>query len=165
MESLKRKLSTTRRPETVNRNLLPELNQYKQNNVALQKQIESLMAKLNESKKGERALKTKLDEVEQKCVEWQDQAGKADKLTKNVQALQNTIDHLENRLEIANIERLDAEEQLFNLRDQKSPFDMALPKLQVATAIDCAEKKVSCTSRSTLPFNPYFDQCKSGLMS
>jgi hypothetical protein len=36
MESLKRKLSTTRRPETVNRNFLPELNQYKQNTVALQ---------------------------------------------------------------------------------------------------------------------------------
>lgn len=36
MESLKRKLSTTRRPETTGRNLLPELNQYKQNNVALQ---------------------------------------------------------------------------------------------------------------------------------
>lgn len=36
MESLKRKLSTTRRPETAGRSLLPELNQYKQNNVALQ---------------------------------------------------------------------------------------------------------------------------------
>jgi hypothetical protein len=36
MENLKRKLSSTRRPETASRNLLPELNQYKQNNVALQ---------------------------------------------------------------------------------------------------------------------------------
>jgi len=36
MENLKRKLSTTRRPETASRNLLPELNQYKQNYVALQ---------------------------------------------------------------------------------------------------------------------------------
>ncbi|KAH7378796.1 hypothetical protein BKA66DRAFT_513200 [Pyrenochaeta sp. MPI-SDFR-AT-0127] len=143
MESLKRKLSTTRRPETTNRNLLPELNQYKQNNVALQKQIESLMAKLNESKKSERTLRAALDEVEQKCVEWQDAAGKADNLTKNVQALQNTIDHLENRLEIANIERIDAEEQLFNLRDQKSPFDIASPKLQVSTVIDRVEKKAT----------------------
>jgi hypothetical protein len=36
METLKRRLSSTRRPETMNRNLLAELNQYKQNNVALQ---------------------------------------------------------------------------------------------------------------------------------
>lgn len=36
MENLKRKLSSTRRPETASRNLLPELNQFKQNNVALQ---------------------------------------------------------------------------------------------------------------------------------
>jgi hypothetical protein len=36
MDTLKRRLSSTRRLETTNRNLIPELNQYKQNNVALQ---------------------------------------------------------------------------------------------------------------------------------
>ncbi|KAF1843913.1 uncharacterized protein K460DRAFT_153963 [Cucurbitaria berberidis CBS 394.84] len=143
MENLRRKLSTTKRPETASRNLLPELNQYKQNNVALQKQIESLMAKLNESKKSERALQTTLNEVEQKLVKWQEKADKAEKLAKSVQALQNTIDHLENRLEIANIERLDAEEQLFNLQVQKSPFDVALPKLQMPSDADRRETKVS----------------------
>lgn len=143
MENLRRKLSTTKRPETTNRNLLPELNQYKQNNVALQKQIESLMAKLNESKKKEREARTTLEGAEEKCVEWQEKAVKVDKLVKSVQALQNTIDHLENRLEIANIERLDAEEQLFNLQIQKSPFDVALPRLQMPSAKDLNETKVS----------------------
>jgi predicted nucleic acid-binding Zn-ribbon protein len=123
MENLKRKLSSTRRPETASRNLLPELNQYKQNNVALQKQIESLMAKLNESKQSERALRTSLDDMTEKCNEWQMKAEEAGKAVKSAQALQNTIDHLESRLEIANIERLDAEEQLFNVQSQKSPFD------------------------------------------
>lgn len=131
MENLKRKLSSTRRPETASRNLLPELNQYKQNNVALQKQIESLMAKLNESKKSERALKTSLEEMTQSCSDWQDKAEEAGKVAKSAQALQNTIDHLENRLEIANIDKLDAEEQLFNFQSQKSPFDFKLPHLQI----------------------------------
>ena len=134
MESLKRKLSSTRRPETANRNLLPELNQYKQNNVALQKQIESLMSKLNEAKKSDRESRNALDEVVQQCTEWQGKASKAEEVAKSVQALQNTIDHLENRLEIANIERLDAEEQLFNLRVDKSPFEAILPKLQLPAA-------------------------------
>ena len=87
-----------------------------------------------------------LDGAEQKCVEWKEKAGKADKLAKSVQALQNTIDHLENRLEIANIERLDAEEQLFNFQIQKSPFDVALPKLQMPSAVDLKESKVRSTS-------------------
>ncbi|KAI4624359.1 uncharacterized protein J4E87_005860 [Alternaria ethzedia] len=124
MESLKRKLSATRRPETTTRNLLPELNQYRQNNVALQQQIESLMAKLNESKKSERELRSTLGLTEMRCAEFEDKAAHADKLAKSTQALQNTIDHLESRLEIANTERLDAEEQLSNLVNGKSPFDL-----------------------------------------
>ncbi|KAH7085521.1 hypothetical protein BKA63DRAFT_499767 [Paraphoma chrysanthemicola] len=131
MESLKRKLSTTRRPETANRNLLPELNQYRQNNVALQKQIESLMAKLNEAKKNERATKVSADEAARECEEWREKAMAAEKTVKSAQALQNTIDHLENRLEIANIEKLDAQEQLFNVQSERTPFDFELPRLQV----------------------------------
>ncbi|KAH7095175.1 hypothetical protein FB567DRAFT_21922 [Paraphoma chrysanthemicola] len=134
MESLKRKLSTTRRPETTNRNLLPELNQYKQNNVALQKQIESLMAKLNEAKKNERATKVSADEAVRQCEEWREKAMTAEKTVKSAQALQNTIDHLENRLEIANIEKLDAQEQLFNVQSERTPFDFELPRLQVPRA-------------------------------
>ncbi|KAF1838000.1 hypothetical protein BDW02DRAFT_68353 [Decorospora gaudefroyi] len=143
MENLKRKLSTTRRPETTTRNLLPELNQYKQNNVALQKQIESLMAKLNDSKRNERELRSTLGMTEQRCAELEDKAGHTDQLAKTTQALQNTIDHLESRLEIANIERLDAEEQLFNLRDAKSPFDAALSKVQVPSLVDHGERQAA----------------------
>lgn len=131
MENLKRKLSTARRPETGNRDMVRELNQYKQNNAALQKQIESLMAKLNQSKKNERNLATTLEEVEKNCTEWQEKARKVDQLEKSTLALQNTIDHLEHRLEMANCEKLDAEEQLFNMQSQRTPFDPTPPKLQV----------------------------------
>jgi chromosome segregation ATPase len=142
METLKRKLSSTRRPETANRNLLPELSQFRQNNVALQKQIELLMAKLNESKQSERAMRRSLDEAIQQCNEWQEKAEEASKARKSAQALQNTIDHLENRLEISNIEKLDAEEQLFLIQAQKSPFDFHLG-LQVHPAVKHSPVKVS----------------------
>lgn len=128
MENLKRKLSSTRRPETASRNLLPELNQYKQNNVALQKQIESLMAKLNESKQSERALRVSVDDMTRERDGWQQRAEEANTQVKNAQALQNTIDHLENRLEIANIEKLDAAEQLLNFQLQRSPFEINFPR-------------------------------------
>ncbi|KAJ4982762.1 hypothetical protein SVAN01_11744 [Stagonosporopsis vannaccii] len=132
MESLKRKLSTTRRPSTADRNLLPELNQYKQNNAALQTQISSLMAKLNESKKSEKALRATLQDVEQRCAEAERQSSEAQQLAMSPQALQNTIDHLESRLEIANTEKLDAQEELFNMRALKSPFDAQFPEMQMA---------------------------------
>jgi hypothetical protein len=54
-----------------------------------------------------------------------------DQLEKSTSALQNTIDHLEHRLEMANCEKIDAEEQLFNLQSQRSPFDPKPPKLQM----------------------------------
>jgi predicted nucleic acid-binding Zn-ribbon protein len=149
MENLKRKLSSTRRPETASRNLLPELNQYKQNNVALQKQIESLMAKLNEAKKSERSLKTSLDATTQSCIEWQEKAEEADKAAKKAQALQNTIDHLENRLEIANIDKLDAEEQLFNFQSQNSPFDFRLPSLHSPPVVNHTQDQVSSAPNPT----------------
>jgi CII-binding regulator of phage lambda lysogenization HflD len=132
MESLKRKLSTTRRPSTADRNLLPELNQYKQNNAALQTQISSLMAKLNESKKSEKALKATLQDVEKRCEDAERKTSEAEELASSARALQNTIDHLENRLEIANTEKLDAQEELFNMRALKSPFDASFPELQDA---------------------------------
>ena len=134
MESLKRKLSTTRRPSTADRNLLPELNQYKQNNAALQTQISSLMAKLNESKKNEKVLRATLEDAEQRCTEAESRASEAQQLAASSQALQNTIDHLESRLEIANTEKLDAQEELFNMRALKSPFDAQFPELQMQEA-------------------------------
>ncbi|KAF3047617.1 hypothetical protein E8E12_010898 [Didymella heteroderae] len=130
MESLKRKLSTTRRPSTADRNLLPELNQYKQNNAALQTQISSLMAKLNESKKNEKALRANLRELENRCTEAESKEGEAQQLASSAEALQNTIDHLEHRLEVANTEKLDAQEELFNMRALKSPFDASFPDFQ-----------------------------------
>jgi hypothetical protein len=131
MESLKRKLSTTRRPSTADHNLLPELNQYKQNNAALQTQISSLMAKLNESKKNEKALRATLQEVQKRCTEAESTTSEAQQLASSAEALQNTIDHLESRLEIANTEKLDAQEELFNMRALKSPFDASFPEFQV----------------------------------
>ncbi|KAF2121872.1 hypothetical protein BDV96DRAFT_593831 [Lophiotrema nucula] len=131
MENLKRKLSVARRPDVGNRDTIRELNQYKQNNAALQKQIESLMSKLNQSKKNERNLTSTLEEAEKKCSEWKDKARKIEQLEKSTLALQNTVDHLEHRLEMANCEKLDAEEQLFNLQSQRSPFDPKTPKLQM----------------------------------
>lgn len=92
------------------------------------------MAKLNESKKSERELRNILGMTEMKCAEFEDKATHADKLAKTTQALQNTIDHLENRLEIANTKRLDAEEQLSNLRSDKSPFDLSPPKSHVPSS-------------------------------
>ena len=89
------------------------------------------MAKLNESKKSERELRNILGMTEMKCAEFEDKATHADRLAKTMQALQNTIDHLESRLEIANTKRLDAEEQLSNLRSDKSPFDLSPPKSHV----------------------------------
>lgn len=122
MESFKRKLSVARRPDTGARDVIRELNQYKQNNAALQRQIESLMAKLNQSKKNERTLATTLEEIEKSAAEWQGKASTYEKLEKSAKALQNTIDHLEYRLEVANSEKLDAEEQLFNLQLGQTPF-------------------------------------------
>ncbi|KAF2827319.1 hypothetical protein CC86DRAFT_348672 [Ophiobolus disseminans] len=153
MENLKRRLSSTRRPETASRNLLPELNQYKQNNVALQKQIESLMAKLNDSKKSERALKASLDETTQKFEDWRVKAEEADKAAKGAQALQNTIDHLENRLEIANVEKLDAQEELFNVQSRKSPFDISVPKLRLSTNAHLSMSTVFSSGSPTSPEN------------
>jgi chromosome segregation ATPase len=111
--------------------------------VNCRKQIESLMAKLNESKKSERSLKTSLDEAEKKCTEWQGKAEAAEQHVKSAQALQNTINHLENRLEVANTERLDAEEQLFNLQAQQTPFDIHLPSLRVPTKVELGNQKVN----------------------
>lgn len=151
MESLKRKLSTTRRPSTADRNLLPELNQYKQNNAALQTQISSLMAKLNDSKKGEKALRATLQDIEQRCAQAERQSSKAQQLALSAEALQNTIDHLESRLEIANTEKLDAQEELFNMRALKSPFDAHFPEMQLAaqTAHESVDTVFSTSSNHT----------------
>lgn len=91
------------------------------------------MAKLNESKKSEKALRATLQDVEQRCAEAESKAREAQQLASSAHALQNTIDHLESRLEIANTEKLDAQEELFNVRELKSPFDARFPKLKRAT--------------------------------
>ncbi|KAK1914955.1 hypothetical protein P3342_011884 [Pyrenophora teres f. teres] len=143
MVFLRRKLSLTQQPETVARDLAPELNQFKQNNAALQGQIMSLMAKLTESKKNERELRSTLGMTEMRCAEWEDKAAHADKLAMKIQALENTIEDLESRLEIANTNRIDAEEQLSNFQNKKSPFDIASSMLQGEAAEHDAASIVS----------------------
>jgi hypothetical protein len=101
------------------------------------------MANLNDSKRTERELRSTLGMAEQRCAELEDKAGHADKLAKSTQALQNSIDHLESRLEIANVERLDAEEQLSNLREERSPFDITLPGIRLPSVTDHGKKIVS----------------------
>lgn len=135
--------------DTGSRDAVRELNQYKQNNAALQKQIESLMAKLNQSKKTERDLATSLEETEKNCTEWQQKASKVEQLEKGAATMQNTIDHLEHRLEVANCEKLDAEEQLFNVQSQRSPFDPTPPKLQMPTQ-NATNRQSAHTSMSTI---------------
>lgn len=106
------------------------------------------MAKLNESKKNERDLRNTLGMTEMKSAEWEDKARHTDKLAESVHGLQNTIANLENRLEVANAKRLDAEEQLSNLRDQKSPFDLTVPKLQLPLdlTLSAFDSKVSTSA-------------------
>lgn len=57
-----------------------------------------------------------------------DKVMRANKLVEKIQTLNNTVAHLESRLEIANTNRLDAEEQLSAWKDQKSPFDLIFPE-------------------------------------
>jgi hypothetical protein len=131
MENLKKKLSTAKKPETGNGDAVRELNLYRQNNAALQKQIDSLMKKLNQSEEEGRNQKRTLEETQKACNEWQEKANKAEELKKSTMALQNTIDHLEYRLELANVDKVDAEEQLLNIRSHRTPFDPKSPKVQV----------------------------------
>ncbi|KAJ4348218.1 uncharacterized protein N0V89_009590 [Didymosphaeria variabile] len=131
MENLKKKLSMARKPDTGNGDAVRELSLYKQNNEALQKQLESLMKKLNQSEEEGRKQRRTLEETQKACNEWQEKASKAEELKKSTMALQNTIDHLEYRLELANVDKVDAEEQLLNLRSHRIPFDPKSPKLQL----------------------------------
>lgn len=131
MENLKRKLSLAKRPETGNGDAVRELSVYKQTNEALQKQVESLMAKLNQSEEDGRKHKRALEEIQSTSQEWKKKASETEKLKKMSMALQNTIDHLEYRLEVANVDKVDAEEQLLNIRQHKIPFDLVPPKLHL----------------------------------
>ncbi|EUC39838.1 hypothetical protein COCMIDRAFT_110429 [Bipolaris oryzae ATCC 44560] len=137
MENLKRKLFASPRLETATQNLHLELSLYARNNTALQKQVDSLTTKLNESNESERKLRETLGLVETKSAEWEEKAKHAnkliDKLTEKIHALKNTTADLEARLEIANAKRLDAEEQFSNLRDKKSPFDFTPAKLRISS--------------------------------
>ncbi|KAF2730438.1 hypothetical protein EJ04DRAFT_579840 [Polyplosphaeria fusca] len=162
MENLKHKLSLARRPETGNRDTIRELNLYKQNNAALQKQIESLMAKLNQSKTSERALAAGMENIEKQLAEVQDKAKRAVQSEKTILAMQNTMDHLEYRLDMANSEKLDAEEQLLNLQLQRSPFDPKPSKLQtLANSRQSAHTSMSTVFSSGATGSPTSHQNES----
>ncbi|KAF2201518.1 hypothetical protein GQ43DRAFT_471704 [Delitschia confertaspora ATCC 74209] len=130
MEGLKRRLSAVRKPDTAAREHIRELNQLRENNAALERQIGSLMNKLNQSKKNERELQQRLEEAVQERAESHE---KVERLEKAEKALQNTIDHLEGRLQIANIDKVDAQEHLHNLQAHRSPYDPLPAKLQLQT--------------------------------
>jgi hypothetical protein len=127
MENLKRKLSAARRPDVSNGDMVRELNMYKTNCGALQRQIDLLMTKLNQSKTAEREKQQKLDDIQVKWDDYQKKASKVEQVDKSSVALQNTIDHLEYRLEMANVDKVELEEQLFNLQRMRHIFDPKHP--------------------------------------
>src|ERR1700722_7193217 len=71
MQALKRRLSSAKKPDIGPIDVVMDRDRLKQANQALERQVEALMSKLNQSRKAERAL-------------------------------QNTVDNLEARLELAN---------------------------------------------------------------
>jgi hypothetical protein len=99
------------------------------------------MAKLNESKKNERALQNSLEGAQHRCMEWEGRANEPEQLAMSGHALQDTADQLEARVEIANSAKLDAEEQLFDLQADKSPSHLRFPR--VPSAIDHGNRQVS----------------------
>jgi len=127
MENLKRKLSAARRPDASNGDMIRELNTYKTSCGALQRQIDLLVAKLNQSKTAEREKQQKLDDIQAKWVDYQKKASAVEQVEKSTVALQNTIDHLEYRLEMANVEKVELEEQLWNLQRMRHIFDPKHP--------------------------------------
>lgn len=131
MENLKKKLSMAKRPETGNGDAVRELSVYKQNNKALQKQVESLMLKLNQSEEDGRKQKRVLEELQKTSSDLQNKLSDTERLKTTTMALQNTINHLEYRLEVANSDKVDAEEHLLNHKLRRTPFDPSPSKLQL----------------------------------
>ncbi|OCL04720.1 hypothetical protein AOQ84DRAFT_380290 [Glonium stellatum] len=85
MEQLKRRLSAAKKPDIGPVDVLRDRDRLRHTNQALERQVEALMKKLNQSRKAEKAL-------------------------------QNTVDNLEARLEIANVDKVDAMEEHHNLQ-------------------------------------------------
>lgn len=85
MQALKRRLSSAKKPDIGPIDVVMDRDRLRQANQALERQVEALMSKLNQSRKAERAL-------------------------------QNTVDNLEARLELANVEKVDALEEHHNLQ-------------------------------------------------
>jgi hypothetical protein len=133
MDSLKRKLSAARRPDANSGDTIRELNMYKKSCEALQRQIDLLMVKLNDSQAADREKQNKLDDARAKLEEYEKNASKVAHGEKSTSALQNTVDHLEYRLQMANIEKVELEEHLWHLQrmrhifDPKSPSTLPLP--------------------------------------
>ncbi|KAF2641355.1 hypothetical protein P280DRAFT_310434 [Massarina eburnea CBS 473.64] len=124
MEHLKRRLTTTRRPEIDDNNLIRERDKYRNNCQAFEEQIVRLTGRLNQVKDERDDYAKVAHNLEFAREELVRKASRIEQLEKNSSALQNTIDHLEHRLELANVQKLDAEEQLHNWNTQKSPFDV-----------------------------------------
>ncbi|KAF1956529.1 hypothetical protein CC80DRAFT_59693 [Byssothecium circinans] len=122
MEHLKRRLTVTKRHEIDHDNLIRERDLYRNNCDAFEAQIARLTGRLNQ-------VKDERDEYAKTCKNLEfareELEKKASKSEKSTLALQNTVDHLEYRLELANVQKLDAEEQVYHLRTRTSPFNDA----------------------------------------
>lgn len=108
--------------------LLSEPRLYKQDRAALQKQNDLVIAKLSNSNKNEQELRSVLAMTK---MENANKTMHASKLAEKIQGLQNTTIHLEGRLAIANMKRLDAEEQFLAWRDQKPHLALDFPDILV----------------------------------
>ncbi|KAF2741968.1 hypothetical protein M011DRAFT_472622 [Sporormia fimetaria CBS 119925] len=162
MDMLKRKLSSARRPEAGSRDTIRELNLYKQNNTALQKQVELLMAKVNQQKEVERNLTATLERVEKTCSEWQEKASKVEQLEKGTSALQNTIEHLEHRLEVANADKVDAEEQVYLLQHGRSHFEPQALRFPQPPRLDTTRDSVRVSMSTVFSTGSPIDHATDG---
>ncbi|PVH97683.1 hypothetical protein DM02DRAFT_630873 [Periconia macrospinosa] len=133
MERFKRKLSATRRVQPASsRNLSRESSlqesspAQESNEKAVETQLERVMQNLKATKASEEKYMGLLEDAERTCTEYKKKASKTEQLEKNIVALQNTVDHLEYRLELTNVEKVDLAEKLHNVQTKSSPFDVKL---------------------------------------
>jgi chromosome segregation ATPase len=124
MDQLKRMMVNVRRPEVDTNNLVRERNLYREKCKEYADQIGNLMATLNQYQEEGNKSKKIAANLQIVRKELEKKASKIAQLEKSTLALQNTINHLEYRLEIANADKLDAQEQLYNMKMKKSAFDV-----------------------------------------
>ncbi|KAF2501443.1 hypothetical protein BU16DRAFT_522417 [Lophium mytilinum] len=158
MRRLTRTLSSARRPkaqddapdydETLKQNaeLTIQNQQYKLNESALHRQIDRFMDKLKAANSDVRDLqktvstqKEHIDSLELEArVRDVDVDTSVKPALEDVKKLRNSVDYLETRLQVSNVARVDALEQIYNLKHDVNPFNRPQPSEKQLT-IDLQE--------------------------